>query len=97
MGGVSPFGQGGSQGSCPPLPTGVSRGVGFIRFDKRAEAEEAVRGLHGQKPLGGSEPLTVKFATSPGHKLGGAGGALLGLCPGARRYSALHHPPQRFR
>ncbi|XP_032060884.1 ELAV-like protein 3 [Aythya fuligula] len=77
--------------------TGVSRGVGFIRFDKRAEAEEAVRGLHGQKPLGGSEPLTVKFATSPGHKLGGAGGALLGLCPGARRYSALHHPPQRFR
>uniref|UniRef100_A0A8D2PB85 ELAV like RNA binding protein 3 n=1 Tax=Zosterops lateralis melanops TaxID=1220523 RepID=A0A8D2PB85_ZOSLA len=46
--------------------TGVSRGVGFIRFDKRAEAEEAVRGLHGQKPLGAAEPITVKFANSPG-------------------------------
>lgn len=74
--------------------TGISRGVGFIRFDKRVEAEEAVRGLHGQKPLGATEPITVKFANSPGHK---AGGALLSLCPGARRYSALQHAPQRFR
>ncbi|OXB52069.1 UNVERIFIED_CONTAM: hypothetical protein H355_014193, partial [Colinus virginianus] len=74
--------------------TGISRGVGFIRFDKRVEAEEAVRGLHGQKPLGATEPITVKFANSPGQK---SGGALLSLCPSARRYSALHHPPQRFR
>ncbi|KAM9612361.1 ELAV-like protein 3 isoform 6-T7 [Morphnus guianensis] len=74
--------------------TGVSRGVGFIRFDKRVEAEEAVRGLHGQKPLGAAEPITVKFANSPGQK---SGGALLSLCPSARRYGALHHPPQRFR
>ncbi|NXK17607.1 ELAV3 protein, partial [Arenaria interpres] len=73
----------------------VSRGVGFIRFDKRVEAEEAVRGLHGQKPLGAAEPITVKFANSPGQK---SGGALLSLCPSARRYGgALHHPPQRFR
>uniref|UniRef100_A0A8C0AQY9 RRM domain-containing protein n=1 Tax=Buteo japonicus TaxID=224669 RepID=A0A8C0AQY9_9AVES len=71
--------------------TGVSRGVGFIRFDKRVEAEEAVRGLHGQKPLGAAEPITVKFANSPGQK---SGGALLSLCPSARRYGALHHPPQ---
>ncbi|KAM6111662.1 LOW QUALITY PROTEIN: ELAV-like protein 3 [Phoenicopterus ruber ruber] len=74
--------------------TGVSRGVGFIRFDKRVEAEEAVRGLHGQKPLGATEPITVKFANSPGQK---SGGALLSLCPSTRRYGALHHPPQRFR
>ncbi|KAM6307859.1 uncharacterized protein O3Q21_012418 [Podargus strigoides] len=74
--------------------TGVSRGVGFIRFDKRVEAEEAVRGLHGQKPLGAAEPITVKFANSPGQK---TGGALLSLCPSARRYGTLHHPPQRFR
>ncbi|NXW60323.1 ELAV2 protein, partial [Eurystomus gularis] len=74
-------------------PAGVSRGVGFIRFDKRVEAEEAVRGLHGQKPLGAAEPITVKFANSPGQK---AGGALLSLCP-TRRYGALHHPHQRFR
>ncbi|KAM7074523.1 ELAV-like protein 3 isoform 7-T9 [Ciconia maguari] len=73
---------------------GVSRGVGFIRFDKRVEAEEAVRGLHGQKPLGAAEPITVKFANSPGQK---SGGALLSLCPSARRYGTLHHPPQRFR
>ncbi|NWY53759.1 ELAV3 protein, partial [Chionis minor] len=74
--------------------TGVSRGVGFIRFDKRVEAEEAVRGLHGQKPLGAAEPITVKFANSPGQK---SGGTLLSLCPSARRYGALHHAPQRFR
>ncbi|XP_062367845.1 ELAV-like protein 3 isoform X2 [Cinclus cinclus] len=74
--------------------TGVSRGVGFIRFDKRVEAEEAVRGLHGQKPLGAAEPITVKFANTPGQK---SGGTLLSLCPGARRYGALHPPPQRFR
>ncbi|KAM6325798.1 ELAV-like protein 3 isoform 4-T5 [Alca torda] len=74
--------------------TGVSRGVGFIRFDKRVEAEEAVRGLHGQKPLGAAEPITVKFANSPGQK---SGGSLLSLCPSARRYGPLHHPPQRFR
>lgn len=81
-----------SQGSA--LRAGVSRGVGFIRFDKRVEAEEAVRGLHGQKPLGAAEPITVKFANSPGQK---SGGSLLSLCPSARRYGALHHPPQRFR
>ena len=86
----------GASGLCPTgaLHTGVSRGVGFIRFDKRVEAEEAVRGLHGQKPLGAAEPITVKFANSPGQK---SGGALLSLCPSARRYGALHHPPQRFR
>ncbi|NXL69112.1 ELAV3 protein, partial [Chordeiles acutipennis] len=75
-------------------PAGISRGVGFIRFDKRVEAEEAVRGLHGQKPLGATEPITVKFANSPGHK---SGGSLLSLCPTTRRFGGLHHPPQRFR
>ena len=78
----------------PPPHAGISRGVGFIRFDKRAEAEEAVRGLHGQKPSGASDPMTVKFANSPGQK---AGGAWLSFCPGVRRYGALHHNPQRLR
>lgn len=91
-----PWLRSGVSGLCSPddLCAGVSRGVGFIRFDKRVEAEEAVRGLHGQKPLGAAEPITVKFANSPGQK---SGGALLSLCPSARRYGALHHPPQRFR
>ncbi|NWQ72069.1 ELAV2 protein, partial [Neopipo cinnamomea] len=85
----------GGHGEAPGgAPGGVSRGVGFIRFDKRVEAEEAVRGLHGQKPFGAAEPITVKFANTPGQK---SGGALLSLCPGARRYGALHPPPQRFR
>ncbi|TWW54766.1 ELAV-like protein 1 Hu-antigen R [Takifugu flavidus] len=45
--------------------TGASRGVAFIRFDKRAEAEDAVNNLNGQKPSGVVEPITVKFAANP--------------------------------
>ncbi|XP_057711710.1 ELAV-like protein 2 isoform X3 [Corythoichthys intestinalis] len=48
--------------------TGLSRGVGFIRFDRRAEAEEAIKGLHCQKPPGAAEPITVKFANNPSQK-----------------------------
>uniref|UniRef100_A0A8D3E7N1 ELAV-like protein n=2 Tax=Scophthalmus maximus TaxID=52904 RepID=A0A8D3E7N1_SCOMX len=48
--------------------TGGSRGVGFIRFDKRIEAEEAIKGLNGQKPSGAAEPITVKFANNPSQK-----------------------------
>ncbi|XP_030401937.1 ELAV-like protein 3 isoform X2 [Gopherus flavomarginatus] len=77
--------------------TGVSRGVGFIRFDKRIEAEEAIKGLNGQKPLGASEPITVKFANNPSQK---TGQALLSHLyqTTARRYTGpLHHQTQRFR
>ncbi|XP_036002366.1 ELAV-like protein 2 isoform X3 [Fundulus heteroclitus] len=48
--------------------TGVSRGVGFIRFDRRVEAEEAIKGLNCQKPPGATEPITVKFANNPSQK-----------------------------
>ncbi|KAJ3585008.1 hypothetical protein NHX12_013731 [Muraenolepis orangiensis] len=48
--------------------TGVSRGVGFIRFDRRIEAEEAIKGLNCQKPPGTTEPITVKFANNPSQK-----------------------------
>uniref|UniRef100_A0A8C5QF19 ELAV like RNA binding protein 3 n=1 Tax=Leptobrachium leishanense TaxID=445787 RepID=A0A8C5QF19_9ANUR len=84
-----------------PLPLflflGVSRGVGFIRFDKRIEAEEAIKGLNGQKPLGASEPITVKFANNPSQKTGQA--LLTHLYQTtARRYTGpLHHQTQRFR
>lgn len=76
---------------------GVSRGVGFIRFDKRIEAEEAIKGLNGQKPLGASEPITVKFANNPSQKTGQA--LLTHLYQTtARRYTGpLHHQTQRFR
>ncbi|XP_042549579.1 LOW QUALITY PROTEIN: ELAV-like protein 3 [Dipodomys spectabilis] len=77
--------------------TGVSRGVGFIRFDKRIEAEEAIKGLNGQKPLGAVEPITVKFANNPSQKTGQA--LLTHLYQSsARRYAGpLHHQTQRFR
>ncbi|CAL8074426.1 unnamed protein product [Calicophoron daubneyi] len=51
--------------------TGLSRGVAFIRFDQRHEAELAIRRLNGyqappEHPNGPpSEPITVKFANSP--------------------------------
>ncbi|KAA3673014.1 ELAV like protein 2/3/4 [Paragonimus westermani] len=51
--------------------TGLSRGVAFIRFDQRHEAELAIRRLNGyQAPPehpndAPSEPITVKFANSP--------------------------------
>ncbi|KAF5403916.1 ELAV like protein 2/3/4 [Paragonimus heterotremus] len=44
---------------------GVSRGVGFIRFDQRVEAERAIKQLNGVVPENGTEPITVKLANSP--------------------------------
>ncbi|XP_020707683.1 sex-lethal homolog isoform X5 [Athalia rosae] len=46
--------------------TGLPRGVAFVRFDKREEAQEAINGLHGTIPEGGSEPLSVKIAEEHG-------------------------------
>ncbi|XP_058862940.1 ELAV-like protein 3 isoform X4 [Acipenser ruthenus] len=79
------------------VTAGISRGVGFIRFDKRNEAEEAIKGLNGQKPLGAAEPITVKFANNPSQKTGQA--LLTQLYQtAARRYTGpLHHQTQRFR
>uniref|UniRef100_A0A2K5F2D4 ELAV-like protein n=1 Tax=Aotus nancymaae TaxID=37293 RepID=A0A2K5F2D4_AOTNA len=50
--------------ACIDQPGGksLSRGVAFIRFDKRSEAEEAITSFNGHKPPGSSEPITVKFA-----------------------------------
>jgi len=45
--------------------TGVSKGVGFVRFDQRMEAEVAIAKLNGQIPESNTEPLIVKFANSP--------------------------------
>ncbi|KAF6769719.1 hypothetical protein AHF37_11784 [Paragonimus kellicotti] len=45
--------------------TGLSRGVAFIRYDQRTEAEVAIRKLNGYFPPGASEPIIVKFANSP--------------------------------
>lgn len=39
--------------------------MGFVRFDKKQEAEVAVEKLNGTRPYGGDEVLTVKFANNP--------------------------------
>merc|ERR1711981_342187 len=49
------------EGSVP----GLSKGVGFIRFDQRVEAERAIQKLNGTIPEGATEPITVKFANNP--------------------------------
>lgn len=43
----------------------MSKGVAFIRYDRRDEAERAIERFHGQMPGGFSEKLTVKFANPP--------------------------------
>jgi len=52
---------GSKDGSVP----GISKGVGFIRFDQRVEAERAIAKLNGSIPEGATEPITVKFANNP--------------------------------
>jgi len=46
---------------------GLSKGVGFVRFDLRTEAERAIKMLNGTVPPGSTsgEPITVKFANHP--------------------------------
>ncbi|VVC88816.1 sex-lethal homolog [Leptidea sinapis] len=45
---------------------GAPRGVAFVRFDKREEAQEAISALNNVIPEGGSEPLCVKVAEEHG-------------------------------
>uniref|UniRef100_A0A1I8GS25 ELAV-like protein n=1 Tax=Macrostomum lignano TaxID=282301 RepID=A0A1I8GS25_9PLAT len=73
--------------------TGLSKGVGFIRFDQRSEAELAISQLNGRVPDGGVEPMTVKFANSPGGVGGGGGGSSgVGKPPGGLALLACHQP-----
>lgn len=72
--------------------TGLSKGVGFIRFDQRVEAERAIQKLNGTIPDGATEPITVKFANSPSSNKNGAALTPLTLAPylpQTRRYSPL--------
>ncbi|XP_041436025.1 ELAV-like protein 2 isoform X3 [Xenopus laevis] len=77
--------------------TGVSRGVGFIRFDKRIEAEEAIKGMNGQKPPGATEPITVKFANNPSQKVNHTILSQLYQSPNRRYPGPLAQQAQRFR
>uniref|UniRef100_A0A8D8TL61 ELAV-like protein 2 n=3 Tax=Cacopsylla melanoneura TaxID=428564 RepID=A0A8D8TL61_9HEMI len=48
----------------PEVPS-ISKGVGFVRFDKHSEAAEAMQSLNGTIPPGATQPITVKLANSP--------------------------------
>lgn len=64
--------------------SGVSKGVGFVRYDKRQEAEAAIKHLNGTIPEGSTEPVTVKFANAPTaapSKAGVTGGTGAGSFP----------------
>ncbi|XP_011302729.1 ELAV-like protein 3 isoform X6 [Fopius arisanus] len=79
--------------------TGLSKGVGFIRFDQRVEAERAIQELNGTIPKGSSEPITVKFANNPSNNNKAIPPIAAYLAPQAsRRFGGpIHHPTGRFR
>lgn len=87
---------------CTPfiaLPIGLSKGVGFIRFDQRLEAERAIQELNGTIPKGSTEPITVKFANNPSNNNKTIPPLAAYLTPQATRRFAgpIHHPTGRFR
>ncbi|XP_044591235.1 ELAV-like protein 2 isoform X8 [Microplitis mediator] len=79
--------------------TGLSKGVGFIRFDQRVEAERAIQELNGTIPKGSTEPITVKFANNPSNNNKAIPPIAAYLAPQAsRRFGGpIHHPTGRFR
>ncbi|XP_017785473.1 PREDICTED: ELAV-like protein 3 isoform X5 [Nicrophorus vespilloides] len=79
--------------------TGLSKGVGFIRFDQRMEAERAIQELNGTIPKGSTEPITVKFANNPSNNNKAIPPLAAYLAPQATRRFAgpIHHPTGRFR
>uniref|UniRef100_A0A8C6LPC9 ELAV like RNA binding protein 1 n=1 Tax=Nothobranchius furzeri TaxID=105023 RepID=A0A8C6LPC9_NOTFU len=77
--------------------SGLSRGVAFIRFDKRAEAEDAIKHLNGHVPPGSSEPIIVKFAANPNQ---GRNSPMMSQAyhGQSRRFGGpVHHQAHRFR
>ncbi|XP_058825948.1 protein elav-like isoform X2 [Topomyia yanbarensis] len=72
------------------------KGVGFIRYDQRKEAERAIAGLNGTTPKGLTDPITVKFSNTPGQNT--ATKIVQPALPTflnpqlTRRLGAIHHP-----
>lgn len=78
--------------------TGLSKGVGFIRFDQRIEAERAIQKLNGTIPEGATEPITVKFANNPSNNAKAIPPLAAYLAPQAARraFGGALHPAGRF-
>ncbi|XP_071440180.1 ELAV-like protein 1 isoform X15 [Hetaerina americana] len=84
-------------GAADSVPC-LSKGVGFIRFDQRIEAERAIQELNGTIPKGSTEPITVKFANNPSNNNKAIPPLAAYLTPQARRFGGpIHHPTGRFR
>lgn len=76
----------------------MSKGVGFVRFDQRIEAERAIKSLNNTIPDGYSEPITVKFANNPSTSAKALAPALAAYLSPQRRFPGpIHHPANRFR
>ncbi|CAH2241608.1 ELAV-like protein 1-B [Pararge aegeria] len=50
----------------------VSQGIGFVCYESRPQAEEAIAHMHGQTPIPGAGAIAVKFANKPSAKAGRA-------------------------
>lgn len=70
------------------------KGVGFIRFDQRKEAERAIQALNGTVPAGLTDAITVKFSNTPGSNNKVTTPLLPAFLNPAltRRLGAIHHP-----
>jgi len=77
--------------------TGLSKGVGFVRYDQRVEAERAIKHLHNTIPEGSTEPITVKFANNPSNNAKALAPLAAYLSPQRRFAGPIHHPANRFR
>lgn len=76
----------------------MSKGVGFIRFDQRSEAERAIKELNGTIPKNSTEPITVKFANNPSANKTIPPLAAYLTPTAARRFPGpIHHATGRFR
>ncbi|GAB0089751.1 protein elav-like [Sergentomyia squamirostris] len=74
----------------------LSKGVGFIRFDQRHEAERAIQELNGKVPKGCTEAITVKFANNPSNNAKALPPLAAYLTPQATRRFAGTLPAARF-
>lgn len=98
------FGRFGDIITCKVLEddSGSSKGVGFVRFDKRRQAEAAIDALNNNIPdlPGALKPLTVKFANPPSQKMSmdmitsvaQAKGLAASVSPAALRNQGLYSP-----